>query len=141
MGMAVRIDHPGFVVNDLDGAVNFFVDVLGFQRVRVGELVDPDGGDLLTRQFGVPIGATARFVFLALAGSQIELLEWQGVEQQVSGGNSDLGGRHLAIVVADLAATLAVIQSMPGATIREIHPRGFVYVAMPFGLELQLIPS
>jgi catechol 2,3-dioxygenase-like lactoylglutathione lyase family enzyme len=137
------VDHVGFVVASLDEALDFFVDILGFERVagRHGTLGFPDG-DRMTRLFGVAPEATARFAFLRLGGSVIELLEWDapGREQRPP-LNSDAGGRHLALQVADMAAALDRLRAVPGVAIREPNDRGYVYAATPFGLELQLIPG
>lgn len=141
MGLAVRIDHPGFVVSDLDVAVEFFTDVLGFERIREGEINDPGNGDQMTRLFGVPSSARSRYAFVGLGDRQVELLEWHDVTQGNRALNSDLAGRHLAVVVTELPKVLATISAIAGTLVRDPNPRGFVYVALPFGLELQLIPQ
>jgi hypothetical protein len=64
----------------------------------------------------------------------------RGVDKQ-SPRNSDRGGRHLALRTSDIDAVLARLSAVSGVTIRDRHERGFVYVATPFGLELQLVPG
>lgn len=141
-GGSVRsIDHVGFVVTDLNAAVRFFVEVLGFEETgRSGEL-DGDG-DRMTRIFGVHPRATGRFRFLQLGSMRVELLEWSAPDQRSDvPRNADIGGRHLALNIADTDAFLARLAAVPGVRVRERSDRGFTYVATPFGLEIQLIPA
>ncbi|HEY7031801.1 MAG TPA: VOC family protein [Thermomicrobiales bacterium] len=136
------VDHVGYVVSDLDAAAAFFVDVLGFEPLpRRGVSTDPEG-DRMTGWYGVHPRASTRFAFFRLGGTTVELLEWTAPDQQrLQPRNSDYGGRHLALKTADLEAALARLRAVPGVAIREHNERGFVYVATPFGLELQLIPG
>jgi len=136
------IDHVGYVVSDLDAASAFFVGVLGFETLpRRGVSSHPDG-DHMSGWFGVHPRASCRFAFFNLDGHAVELLEWTAPDQhRVHPRNSDYGGRHLALKTTDLEAAIARLQEVPGVTIRERNERGFVYVATPFGLELQLIPD
>jgi catechol 2,3-dioxygenase-like lactoylglutathione lyase family enzyme len=135
------IDHVGYVVGDLDAASAFFVDVLGFEALpRRGESAY-DEGDVMTQLFGVHARASYRFAFFTLGGSTVELLEWTAPDQHRTHPlNSDFGGRHLAIKTTDLDAAIARVSTVPGVTVRARTERGFVYVSMPFGLEVQLIP-
>jgi catechol 2,3-dioxygenase-like lactoylglutathione lyase family enzyme len=134
------VDHVGYVVSDLDAASTFFVDVLGFEALpRRGVSSHPDG-DHMTGWFGVHPRASSRFAFFRLGGTTVELLEWTAPDQhRVHPRNSDHGGRHLALKTTDLEAAIARLRGVPGVTIRKRNERGFVYVATPFGLELQLI--
>jgi catechol 2,3-dioxygenase-like lactoylglutathione lyase family enzyme len=136
------VDHVGYVVSDLDAASRFLLDVLGFEALpRMGAIADANG-NRMTGWFGVHAGASCRFAFFALDGATVELLEWSAPDQvRAPARNSDVGGRHLALTVANLDAALATLAAVPGVTIRERNERGFVYVATPFGLELQLIPA
>ena len=136
------VDHVGYVVSDLDAASAFFVDVLGFEALpRRGVSSHPDG-DHMTGWFGVHPRASSRFAFFRLGGTTVELLEWTAPDQhRVHPRNSDHGGRHLALKTTDLEAAIARLQEVPGVTIRQRNERGFVYVATPFGLKLQLIPG
>jgi catechol 2,3-dioxygenase-like lactoylglutathione lyase family enzyme len=136
------VDHVGYVVSDLDAASAFLIEALGFEALpRRGIWTDPDG-DRMTGWFGVHPRASSRFAFFRLGGTTVELLEWTAPDQhRAPPRNSDYGGRHLALRTTDLDTALARLQAVPGVTIRERNERGFVYVATPFGLELQVIPS
>jgi catechol 2,3-dioxygenase-like lactoylglutathione lyase family enzyme len=139
--MSAVFDHCGFVVRDLDGAIRFFVETLGAIELRRGEVADPSG-ETMTAVFGVEPRAASRFVFFAFGETEIELLEWSGPgrDERIP-GNSDLGGRHLALRLPHLEETLQHLVATPGFEVRAISSRGFHYVRTPFGIELQLFPK
>jgi catechol 2,3-dioxygenase-like lactoylglutathione lyase family enzyme len=136
------VDHVGYVVSDLEQAITFATEVLGFELVpdRAGSLGDPNG-DLMARRLGVPARATGNFRFVRTADATIEFLQWSAPDQNTTTArNSDRAGRHLAIRVNDMTAALERIGAFPGVEIREPNERGYIYVKTPFGLEVQLIP-
>lgn len=136
------IDHVGYVVSDLDQAIRFATEVLGFALVpeRAGSLGDPDG-DLMRRRFGVPDRATGNYRFVQAGDAPIEFLAWEAPDRStITARNCDAGGRHLAVKVTDMPAALERIGAFPGVEIREPNERGYIYVKTPFGLEVQLIP-
>ena len=137
---AVRLDHVGIVVPDLDAATAFFTDALGFRLVREATL--GEAADRLPETFGAPDGATLRVAFLETGGGTVELLEWTapGAAADVR-APQDVGTAHLALAVADIAAAVARLGTVPGVTVFEPHRRGFVYVRAPWGLLLQLVPA
>jgi catechol 2,3-dioxygenase-like lactoylglutathione lyase family enzyme len=141
-GSVRAIDHVGFVVTEIEPAVRFFVDVLGFEEIdRRGELEEADG-DRMTRLFGVHPRATGQFRFLQLGSMRVELLQWSAPDQRTDvPRNADVGGRHLALSVGEIDSFLARVSAEPGVVVRERNDRGFYYVSTPFGLEIQLIPA
>jgi catechol 2,3-dioxygenase-like lactoylglutathione lyase family enzyme len=138
----VAVDHAGFVVTDLQAAVRFFVNELGFEATeRRGESLDRQG-DRMARQFSVHPRAVCRFAFVQLGSRLIEFLEWDAPDRNTdSPRNSDAGGRHLALTVEHLDELLTHLGQRPGFAVHEKTDRGFAYVSTPFGLELQLIPT
>jgi len=137
------VNHVGFVVTDLVAAGALLVDTLGFERIveRRGHIAFP-GTDAARRLFGVDPEATAEYAFFRLGGADVELLEWQGPNRSTTpAGNSDLGGRHLALTVGDMDAALDRLRAVDGVEVREPNERGYVYVKTPVGMEIQLIPS
>lgn len=141
-GSIQAIDHVGFVVTELDAAVRFFVDVLGFEEIdRRGELGEADG-DRMNRLFGVHPRSTGRFRFLQLGSMRVELLQWSAPDQRTEvPRNADVGGRHLALSVNNIDGFLARISAESGVVVRERNDLGFYYISTPFGLEIQLIPT
>ena len=141
LGKAVGVDHVGYVVNDLDAAVAFFVNELGFKDLDRRAVMRDDEGDSMSARYDVNVRAVGRFAFIGAGSDKVELLEWKALNRSVTAPrNSDLGGRHLAVKVDDLDAVAARLARLKGFRVREPNDRGFRYVTTPFGLELQLIP-
>ncbi|MDQ2683930.1 MAG: VOC family protein, partial [Chloroflexota bacterium] len=126
------VNHVGFVVRDLEEGLRFFTEVLGFERIqgRAGSL-QPDG-DVQTRRFGIPADASGNYAFVRLGDAVIELLEWSAPDRNVTPPlNSDLGGRHLAITVADMDAAIGKLSGVSGVVVREPNAMGYVYCQTP----------
>lgn len=136
---AINVDHFGYVVPDIEQAVAFFVDVLGFELLSLdAPIAFPD--DSLARWYRVHPRATARFAFLRYGGAVIELTEWNTPNQNTAApSNSDLGGRHFAIAVADLDAAMAYLQAQAGVTVFDRSAWNFVYFTTPWGMTLQVV--
>ena len=77
-GKAVGVDHVGYVVNDLDAAVAFFIDELGFKDLNRRAVMRDDEGDSMTTRFNVHPRAVGRYCFLGAGADKVELLEWTG---------------------------------------------------------------
>ena len=136
-----RVDHTGHVVPDLDAALAFFTGVLGCALVsQHGPL--SDDGDAMARIYGVHPRASTRFAFVELHGRRIELTEWRSPDQRAFAPRAcDVGGSHIAIGVADLAAAADFLRAQPGVTVYDRSPRGFVYFTTPWGMLLQLVET
>jgi len=105
------IDHVGYTVPDLDAAIAFFTDVLGFApEYRAGPYADPSG-DVMHDYLGVDRRARADVAVLrAEPGVLVELVQFTAPGQDTRPPlPSDAGGRHLAIGVADLDAAVAFL--------------------------------
>ena len=137
---AITIDHYGYVVPDVEQAVEFFTRVLGFELVSLDEpLAFPD--DRLARWYHVHPRASARFAFVRYGRATIELTEWHTPDQNPAvPSNSDLGGRHFAIAVSDVDAAMAYLQAQPGVTVFEKSAWNFAYFTTPWGMTLQVVP-
>ncbi|WP_062018584.1 VOC family protein [Aureimonas sp. AU4] len=100
-----RADHVGFAVALLDEALRFWVDGLGAQLVRTGEM----GGEFLGQVTGAH-GTQVRMAIVSLADQTIELLEYRGLDRPtVPAKPFDPGFAQLALVVDDIDALLARI--------------------------------
>lgn len=136
---AIAIDHYGYVVPDLDQAVAFFTDVLGFELLSLHDPI-AFADNSFARWYDVHPRASVRFAFLRYAGAIIELAEWQTPDQNtVVPSNSDLGGRHIAIAVTDVDAAMAYLKAQPGVTVFERSVWNFVYFTTPWGMTLQIV--
>lgn len=141
IGKVVAVDHVGYVVSDLDRAVGFFIDYLGFQDLERRDTLKDELGEAMLRRFDVDRAAVGRYAFVGVGDDKVELLEWSAPERvETAPRNSDAGGRHLALAVVEMDALLGRLSDVDGIEIREPNERGFVYVSTPFGLEIQLVP-
>lgn len=136
---AITIDHYGYVVPDVEQAVDFFTRVLGFDLVSLDDPIAYTD-DRLARWYDVDPRSTARFAFVRYGAHTIELTEWHTPDQNTRvPSNSDLGGRHMAIAVANVDAAMAYLQEQSGVTVCEKSEWGFVYFTTPWGMTLQIV--
>ncbi len=138
---ATALDHYGYVVPNLEQAVAFFTQVLGFELVSLDEpIAFPD--DRFARWYHVHPRASARFAFVRYGRDTIELTEWHTPDQNtVVPSNSDVGGRHVAIAVTDVDAAMVYLQAQPGVTVFEKSVWNFVYFTTPWGMTLQVVQA
>ncbi len=86
--MTVRgIDHVSINVRNLEASARFYADVLGFRRLQT---VAMDGGFSIT-YFGIP------------GGGRMELFDYHGGSREAPREESEVGLRHLAFTVEDVA--------------------------------------
>lgn len=135
------LHHVGYSVPDLEQAVAFFTDVLGFSMVSRGNPIGADAGDSMTRVFGVHARASARMVFVRRGALTVELIAWASPEQRATPPiNSDIGASHLALAVTNLPRVMAHLRAQPG--VRVLEPsvgETFAYVRTPWGMLIQLM--
>jgi catechol 2,3-dioxygenase-like lactoylglutathione lyase family enzyme len=148
--MIRAIDHINIVVPDLEAAVRFYCDVLGFTKVKEALLE----GEWIDRIVGLR-GVTARAAFIvAPAGEpRIELLCYdtpRGDPLPDASRPNTPGLRHLALRVDDMAAMIARLRAagvtlfsepvrVPAGVVR--HDAGekvLVYFLDPNGVILEL---
>lgn len=94
------VSSIGITVSDLDRSVDFYTQVLGFDKQSEIER----SGDALERQSGV-FGARCRVARLKLGDELVELTEFlapQGRPIPVDSQSNDLWFQHIAIVVSDM---------------------------------------
>jgi lactoylglutathione lyase len=99
--MKVRgIDHVSINVRDMEASARFYAGVLGFRR---RETVAMDGGFSIT-YFEIP------------GGGRMELFDYAGTNRAVQREESEVGLRHLAFFVDDVAAAEKLLRGK-GVTI------------------------
>jgi lactoylglutathione lyase len=99
--MKVRgIDHVSINVRDMEASARFYAGVLGFRR---RETVAMDGGFSIT-YFEIP------------GGGRMELFDYAGTNRAVQREESEVGLRHLAFSVDDVAAAEKLLREK-GVTI------------------------
>ena len=102
MAYEVRsVSHTGITVSDLDEAVGFWTEVLGFEFLGSGEV----GGTLVENTTGVP-GAHVRVAMVSKGGASIELAQFTAPEDRktMRPRPCDVGSFHVAVEVDDIEA-------------------------------------
>ncbi|MED1480055.1 VOC family protein [Bacillus altitudinis] len=134
------IEHSGFVVPDIEVAVEFFTHILGFEVLfRPGRMQFED--DSLKRYFGVHEQSIVEgAAFLQYGGRKIELVQWSTPDQQnVNLKPSDIGVAHLAITVTNIEEALKYFAEQSDVKVRELSPLGFFYITTSWGMEIQIM--
>lgn len=138
---ATVIDHFGYVVPNIEPAIQFFTEVLGFELLSLDGPFTDDG-DRVARWWGVHPRAAGWFAYLRYGSAVVELTQWATPDQNTHvPSNSDLGGRHFAIAVTDIDAATEYLQVQPGVTVLDKSEWGFVYFTTPWGMTLQIVPA
>jgi catechol 2,3-dioxygenase-like lactoylglutathione lyase family enzyme len=96
--MFKKIDHVEIVTEQLDRAVQFYTDVLGF-KVRVKERIDRSS-----------LGVSLDLVYLDLGGTAIELIAYGGPVAPAP-TQEHLGYRMMALEVTDMQTTIDYLKT------------------------------
>ena len=131
------VGHVGLGVTDLDRSERFYVEALGFTRVR--ELAPPDG--ITAKLLRVPEPVGLRAVYLSCGPFVLELLHFDR-EGNAPGHRrvmTEPGLTHLSFTVDDLGATLERVTQLGGQVLEDTHVGVAVLVRDPDGQLLELI--
>ena len=142
------VEHVGLTVADLEEAVEFFVDVLGCERVFADGPIGDDAA-FMRERLNVHPDASLRYCFLTCGnGPNLEIFEYDSPDQDSEPPrNSDVGGHHLCFYVDDmddavdylrgrgvrLLGDVNVIVDGPAAGSR------WIYFLAPWGLQLEFV--
>ncbi|MFI5610136.1 VOC family protein [Amycolatopsis sp. NPDC051903] len=143
------VDHFGITVPDLAQAHEFFTDVLGCEYLyRLGPFRH-DEGSWMSEHLDVADRTVMRQLhFYRLGGKAIfEVFEYQAEDQNPEPPrNSDVGGHHIALYVADLDAAVADLRERglrvlgePTASRGASEGQRWVYFLSPWGLQCELV--
>jgi catechol 2,3-dioxygenase-like lactoylglutathione lyase family enzyme len=142
-------DHIGFTVPDLEQADDFFVRVIGCERVYSLGPFARDEGDWMQEHLGVePRTVMRRLNFYRCgSGSNFEIFEYEPVSEPApQPRNSDIGGHHLAFYVDDFDTALAylraeglTIMGEPTASGNASLGQRWVYFVSPWGMQFELV--
>jgi glyoxylase I family protein len=141
-------DHIGFTVPDLEEADEFFVDVIGCERVyELGPFIHDD--DWMQEHLNVHPRSVMRKLRLyrCASGANFEVFQWEPADGQRSQPrNSDLGGHHLAFYVDDLDTAVDYLRSRgirvlgkPVASTGASAGQRWVYFLSPWGMQFELV--
>jgi catechol 2,3-dioxygenase-like lactoylglutathione lyase family enzyme len=106
------VDHVGINVPDLNQAVTFFTDVLGFTPVTQLGPVPLDAAWKQANHLHAGTGPVTIKMVRAGTGASIELFHYQASEgsQQQPGGD-DIGATHISFYTSDIKASVAYMKS------------------------------
>jgi glyoxylase I family protein len=141
-------EHIGFTVPDLDEADDFFVNVIGCERVySLGPFQSDD--DWMAEHLNVhPRTVMRQLNFYRCGhGPNFEVFQFEAADgQREQPRNSDLGGHHLAFYVDDLDAAVAHLRSHgirllgePTASKNASEGQRWVYFLSPWGMQFELV--
>jgi catechol 2,3-dioxygenase-like lactoylglutathione lyase family enzyme len=139
-------NHTGVIVTDLDRAIGFFRDLLGFEVLSRA----PRAPALIGRMTGLP-APEVEIAYLQGPGHRVELIRYatdgiRGVEQPRV---YDDGAAHIALDVDDVAAAVAAAAGHGVLPVGEIitidegpnKGRKVVYLQSAYGLSLEFIEA
>jgi catechol 2,3-dioxygenase-like lactoylglutathione lyase family enzyme len=135
------MDHVGVVVDDLDAAIEFFVE-LGLERGGGGSVE----GRWVDRVVGLE-GIEVDFAFVKTpdGNGQLELIKFHSPSHEGGAGDAPAnvpGIRHMAFVVDDIDATVAALEARGGELVGEVERYENVfrlcYLRGPAGIIVEL---
>lgn len=137
-------NHTSFTVGDLDRAITFFTEALGFELLSRAPR-DPDAVAAIT---GL-VGAEIVVAFLQAPGHRVELIRYSAPADRsaVWPRPCDVGFSHIAFDVADIDAAIAAA-AVHGVTLMgRVHEvdqgpnrgRRVAYLRSPDGFTLEFI--
>ena len=128
-----RMDHVALSVQDMERAIAFYCDLIGFQVVFDRTFDEP-----MARLIGEP-GTSVRIVHLRLGEAVLELFHYRhppGRPRRPDARQSDLGLTHIGFIVEDFDATLEHLQAHGVQLVGEpVEIRPGVHVAYFYGAE------
>lgn len=144
---ARNVDHVAFTVPDLETACRFFVTHLGAELLYVEGPIAK--GAWMRERLNVDEDASCLVALLRLGPTcNLELFQYRSPGQNVvMPRNSDIGGHHLGIYVADIDAAFTYLQKIPGVvchgtpneiTEGPIAGSRWLYFSTPWGQQMEL---
>ena len=142
------MDHVGINVPDMEQAVNFFTDVLGFSAVTSLGPIPLDDTWKKNNHMNPKTGPVSFKMVKAGTGANIELFEYQdnkGSLQQP--GGDDIGASHMAFYTNDISKSVSYLKSKGVQFLGEpfLMPSGdtegetWVYFVTPWGSKMELV--
>jgi catechol 2,3-dioxygenase-like lactoylglutathione lyase family enzyme len=136
-----RMDHVGVVVEDLEAAIEFFVE-LGLERQGEGSV----GGEWVDRIIGLE-GTQAELSMLQTRDGhgRLELVKFNSPPAEGGDGQAPanaLGIRHISFEVEDIDTIVAGLRARGGELVGELERYGDIfrlcYVRGPEGIIVEL---
>jgi catechol 2,3-dioxygenase-like lactoylglutathione lyase family enzyme len=135
-----RMEHVGIVVEDLAGAIEFFVD-LGFDLLGEGTVE----GEWVDRIVGLEGVRVENAMVEAPGGGRLELIKFNSPPVETSDRDApanSLGIRHIAFAVEDIDAVVAGLRERGAELVGEVvqyeNSYRLCYVRGPEGIIVEL---
>lgn len=139
-------EHIGLTVADVERSAAFYEENLGFKRIARSSRSEP----YVQRVVGHHPDVTLEIWMLEIPGStvQLELLEYQGIEQrEVDPANRNVGTAHFCVWVDDLEAIYERLKANGVDFVSEVQHSDsgrikggkVVYMLDPDGIRVELI--
>ncbi len=144
----VGIDHVGINVPDMNQAVGFFTDVLGFSAVTTLGPIPLDYSWKKTNHLQVGTGPVTIKMVKAGTGANIELFEYKENKGSTKHpGGDDIGASHIAFYTDDIKQSVEYLKSKGVQFLGEpfLMPSGdtegesWVYFLTPWGSKMELV--
>ncbi|TDW49138.1 catechol 2,3-dioxygenase-like lactoylglutathione lyase family enzyme [Flavobacterium sp. 270] len=144
----IGIDHVGINVPDLNTAMPFFSDVLGFTPVTQLGPIPLDKAWKELNNINPETGAVTIKMINAGTGASIEVFQYADNQGSKTNPKSDdLGATHIAFYVSDIHASVKFLKSKGVKIIGEpfLTPSGdtagetWVYFETPWGAKMELV--
>jgi glyoxylase I family protein len=138
-----KLSHHGLCVSDLERALAFYRDGLGFGEVSRLSFSDPGTQQLL----GLP-GAKLEAIYLRRDGTTLELLFFPQPGTHLARGPREMnqvGLTHLSFLVEDLDAALAKLRALGARVLDETRLGGdgagpkAIFLTDPDGTRIELV--
>lgn len=139
----------GLTVPDLDAAHRFLTEVIGCEYMYSLGPFRHDDSDWMREHLGVDPRAVMRQLHFYRCGGQaiFEVFEYTAPDQRADPPrNSDVGGHHVALYVADLDAAVAYLRSQgltvlgePTSSSGPSQGQRWVYFLSPWGMQWELV--
>lgn len=142
------IDHVGINVPDMQQALNFFSDVLGFTPVTNLGPVPLDAAWKEANHMNKATGPVTIKMIHAGTGANIEVFSYQDNQgDKKQPGGDDIGASHIAFYTSDIKSAVAYLKSKNVQVLGEpfLMPSGdtqgesWVYFLTPWGSKMEFV--
>ncbi|MCP2029828.1 catechol 2,3-dioxygenase-like lactoylglutathione lyase family enzyme [Flavobacterium sp. HSC-32F16] len=144
----IGIDHVGINVPDLNQAIPFFSDVLGFKPVTQLGPIPLDAGWKEANHINPATGAVTIKMINAGTGASIEVFSYANNKgSKVHPNSDDIGASHIAFYTSDINESVKYLKSKGVKVLGEpfLTPSGdtagesWVYFETPWGSKMELV--
>jgi catechol 2,3-dioxygenase-like lactoylglutathione lyase family enzyme len=136
----VELNHVSYVVPDLEAAISFFTDYLGFELTGKAGPIQSDLDDSITEIYAMPERAVGQSATLRKGNAMIEFFEWKVYGTSVNPlRETSEPGCHIALTVPDVEQAIQQFETIKGIRILKTSPEGFVYCFTPYGFQIKLM--